>query len=290
MGYLIAVILLNTLLFSLFKLFPQYKVNALQAISVNYWVCVLTGIIVAGKGPVSETLTDEPWFFSSLLLGVFLISLFNMIAYSTKKEGITATTIANKLSLVIPVVFAYFLYNESIGWWKIAGLVLSVPAVFLASYKKDDKKHNNFLLPVIIFIGSGLMDTFMKYAQHNYLDDNTTQMLFSTMGFMVAAFIGTAVVLYQIIKKSATFHVRNVLAGIILGIPNYFSIYYFIRMVDSDFMQSSATIPVNNIGIVCTTTAIAIFLFHEKATKFKIAGIVLSVLAIVLIAVSEFNG
>lgn len=288
MGYLIAVVLLNTLLFSIFKLFPKFNINALQAISVNYWVCVITGILVAGKGPVNDVLVDQPWFISSLLLGVFLITLFNLIAYSTKKEGITATTIANKLSLMIPVVAAYFLYDEEIGWWKIAGLILSVPAVFLASYKKDRKQNINFLLPVVIFIGSGLMDTFMKYAQHHYLDNNEAQMLFSTMGFMVAALIGTGAVLFQVVRKSNQLHLKNVIAGIILGVPNYFSIYYFIRMVDSDFMQSSATIPVNNIGIVCTTTIVAIFLFREKATKLKLAGVLLSVIAIVFIALSEF--
>lgn len=290
MGYLVAVILLNTLIFTLFKLFPRYGIDALQAITVNYSVCVITGVVVSGNNPFQINTLGEPWLSSALILGVLLIVLFNLLSYSTKVEGVTVTTITNKLSIVIPVIFSYILYNEEVGPLKIAGIILAVPAVVLSVYKKGALQINKLWLPLIIFISSGFMDTFIKYVQHFQLPDKNDQALFTIVGFAVAAVLGSIAVLYRGLAKKVSLTTKSVIAGVFLGIPNYFSIYYFIRLFDSGVMQSSAIVPVNNIGIIVTTTIVAIILFKEKATKYRISGLILSVISIILIAISDLYG
>lgn len=290
MGYLVAVILLNTLIFTLFKLFPRYGIDALQAITVNYSVCVITGVVVSGNNPFQINTLGEPWLSSALILGVLLIVLFNLLSYSTKVEGVTVTTITNKLSIVIPVIFSYILYNEEIGPLKIAGIILAVPAVVLSVYKKGALQINKLWLPLIIFISSGFMDTFIKYVQHFQLPDKNDQALFTIVGFAVAAVLGSIAVLYRGLAKKVSLTTKSVIAGVFLGIPNYFSIYYFIRLFDSGVMQSSAIVPVNNIGIIVTTTIVAILFFKEKATKYRLSGLILSVISIILIAISDLYG
>ena len=90
--------------------------------------------------------------------------------------------------------------------------------------------------------------------------------------------------------KKTKLALRNVIAGIIIGIPNFFSIYWLIRMLHSDFMQSSATIPINNIAIVITTCLMAILFFKEKLTTQRAIGLSLSIIAILLIAFADMNG
>lgn len=290
MLYLVAVILLNTYVFSVFKLFPKYGINALQAIAVNYWACVVTGIAVEGNISFITGGVNRPFLFYGALLGILLIVLFNILSYSTKKEGMAVTTIANKLSLVIPVIFSYWLYHEHIGWLKLLGIAFAFPAVYLSSMRSKGFHVHNLLLPLVIFIGSGTMDTFIKYVQHYHLTTAAMQAGFTTIGFFVAALLGSIVIIMQMISRGIRLQGKNILAGILLGIPNYFSVYYFVRLLDSDFMQSSAVIPVNNIGIVCLTTLTAIFIFKERANKQMIAGVVLSLLSIILIAVSDIYG
>jgi hypothetical protein len=286
MIFLIATVLLNTLLAILFKLFPRYNVNTLQAIVVNYWVCVITGSVFLGSFPVSAESVQQSWFPWALLMGVSFISVFNLIGYCTRTSGITTATIANKLSLVIPVLISILLYHESTGIWKIAGIILALPAVYFTAHEKE-KSNGSIFWPVLLFIGSGLLDALVKYVEQGYLPTPAVQAVYTVHVFGVAAVAGTSLLLIQLIRKKAVFAWRNVLAGICLGIPNYFSIYFLIRLFNSHFLQSSAALPVNNICIVITSALAAILLFREKATPVRILGLVLSVIAIMLIIFAD---
>jgi len=288
MFYLVATILLNVIISALFKLFPKYNIDSLQAIVTNYCVCVITGSLFTGHIPYSAPAFHSAWFPWSLLMGVSFISIFNLIAYCTRLDGITTTTIANKLSLVIPVLFSIVLYHDAAGIGKIVGIILAFPAVYLTSRVKDeDNKPQNLFWPVILFVFSGLLDTLMKYVQFHFLATPDVQATYTIYCFSVAATIGIVLVSTLLLLKKITFHWRNLVAGVCVGIPNYFSIYFLIRALNSNVMQSSATIPVLNIGILVASSLTAILFFREKANSLRIIGLALSVIAILLIAFGD---
>ncbi|MBA3829482.1 MAG: EamA/RhaT family transporter [Taibaiella sp.] len=288
MVYLLLVVLCNTLISIVFKLFARYKINTLQAIVVNYLVCVATGSIYLGRMAFSQQSIQAPWLPCCLLMGAAFISLFSLQAYTTKVDGITTTTIANKLSLVIPVLFSIMLYGDTAGIGKVVGILLAIPAIYLVTVVDKGSKHQHQLLwPILLFIGSGLLDTLVKYAEHNYLGTTDEQAIYTIHTFATAGAIGVVLLIVLVCLKKTKLQWRNVLAGVCVGIPNYFSIYFFIRMLHTNFLQSSATIPVNNIGTVVACTLTAILLFREKVTATRVAGLVLALLAILLIA---FNG
>lgn len=291
MFYLIATILLNTLLSAILKILPRYNINALQSIVVNYWVCVITGSLFIGSFPIAATSVGQPWFPWSLLMGAGFIFVFNLLAYSTKMEGVTTATIANKLSLVIPVVASILLYNDYMSGSKIAGILLAFPAVYLTSSVKENKSdRHQFFWPVLLFITSGLLDTLVKYVQHLALPTAAIQAIYTIHVFAVAGVIGTLLVLVMALLGKTKLEWKNLVAGILIGIPNYFSIYYLIRMLNSNFLQSSAAIPVNNIGILITSTLMAILIFKEKVTVPRIIGLVLAIGAILLISLGDMYG
>jgi drug/metabolite transporter (DMT)-like permease len=288
MFYLVVVILSNVILTALFKLFPKYKVNTFQAIVVNYWTCVITGSICLGKMCINTESFHADWFPWALILGIGFITIFNLIGYSTKIDGITTTTIANKLSLVIPVVLSVILYKEQLNIARICGIAVALPAVYLTSMVKDENhKTQNLFIPILLFFSSGALDSFVKYSEHNFLPTNDVQAAFSINAFATAGVIGTTLIAILVILGKIQLHWRNIIAGICLGIPNYFSIYLFIRLLHSNFLESSASIPITNIGIVVVSTITAIILFKEKLTIPRIIGLLLAIVAIILIA---FNG
>lgn len=288
MFYLLATILLNVVISAIFKVFPKYNIDTLQAIVVNYCVCVITGSIFIGHIPFSAEAFHATWFPWALLMGTGFICIFNLLAYSTRIDGITTTIIANKLSLVIPALFSVILYHERVGIGKVAGIVLAFPAVYLTTrIKGDDNKPQNLLLPALIFLGGGMLDTLMKYVQTNFLPSNESQALYSIICFSVAAAIGIGVITVLLLLRKTKLQWKNIVAGICVGIPNYFSIYFLIRMLNSNFLQSSAAIPVLNIGILVASTATAILLFREKTNRLRDIGMVLSVIAILLIAFGD---
>lgn len=289
MIYLILMVLLNAAVAAILKLFVRYRIDNFQAIIVNYWMCVLTGSFFLGRLPVGVQSVSMPWFPLVALMGSGFIIVFNLFAYCTKKEGITTATVANKLSLIIPVVFSVFLYQESLSLVHILGILLAFPAVYLSALPviadpKEKSKHFIFSWTVLLFIGSGLLDTGMKFAQQQYLATQESQAVYTIHLFAVAGAIGTVILLFLILTGRSRFSVRNVAGGIILGIPNYFSIYFMMRMLNSDFIKSSAMIPLSNIGVLFASSLCAILLFGEKMNSPKWIGLGLSLVVILLLA------
>lgn len=285
MLYLVITILLNVLISAIFKLLPRFKIDTLQAIVVNYCVCVVTGSLFLGHIPFQASHVSQQWFPWTFLMGAAFISIFNLIGYCTRVDGITTATIANKLSLVIPVIIAIVFFNEAAGIWKIVGIVLALPAVYLTTrVKEENGKTPSLLWPLLLFVCSGLLDALVNYAQRTFLETPEVQATFTIYCFGVAACFGIIIVIIMLLMKKMQLHWRNVVAGICIGVPNYFSIYFLIRSINCGVMQSSATIPVLNIGTLVASSLAAIFIFREKANAQRIIGLVLSVIAILLIA------
>jgi drug/metabolite transporter (DMT)-like permease len=185
-------------------------------------------------------------------------------------------------------LFSIFLYHDAAGIGKIAGIILAFPAVYLTSRVKDEhNKPQNLFWPALLFIFSGLLDTLMTYVQFRFLKTPEVQATYTIYCFSVAATIGLILVSILLLTKKITFQWRNVVAGICVGVPNYFSIYFLIRSLNSNIMQSSATIPVVNIGILVASSVMALLFFREKANSLRIIGLILSVVAIALIAFGD---
>jgi uncharacterized membrane protein len=78
---------------------------------------------------------------------------------------------------------------------------------------------------------------------------------------------------------------KDILAGIGLGLPNYFSIYFLIGALRSDIANTKVFI-LNNVAIVLISTLLGILFFNEKLLKKNWIGIGLAVISIILISIS----
>ncbi len=199
-------------------------------------------------------------------------------------------SVANKLSLVIPFVFSIYLYNEEWTWLKIVGIILALLAVVFTCYParqserlRSLNKAYYFFLPVILFVGSGLMDTIIKYVEQTHLNESNYND-FLIAAFVVAALIGFLIMVLLLVTRKIKFDRRSILAGIAIGIPNYFSIWFLVNVLKQYKGNSSAIIPINNMGIVLLSSVLAWLMFKEKLSALNWVGIILALGAIALIA------
>lgn len=291
MLFLIGSIILSSWLTLSFKLLERFRINTFQAIVFNYITCVITGSVVNGAFPINAAAVQEPWFKWAMLMGAVFIVLFNVIAKTAQTMGVAIASVANKLSLVIPFLFSIVLYNEAATGLKIAGVLLALVAVVFTCWPSADHKEPSgkvvkpayFLLPLFLFIGSGLLDTMIKYVETTFVN-NSNQNAYLISSFAAAATIGSVRLLIGFTSGSIKFEPKAVLAGIIIGVPNYFSIWCLMHVLKAYAGNSSAIIPINNMGIVLFSTIVAFLLFNEKLSKLNWLGIVLSIAAIALIA------
>ena len=286
MIFLLLSILFSTGLFVIFKYFGIYKIDVLKAIFVNYIVAFSMGFFFAERQiPISEIYL-QPWFSGALFLGALFVSIFFVMAMTAQKNGVSVTSIAGKMSVVVPVFFGIILYNESVTFLKIVGIIMALIAVYLSSVKEEkSEKNGTLLLPILLFIGSGTIDTLLKYIQENYVADEDVS-IFSGSLFGIAGAFAFFILVIKTIKKRASFGYKNIIAGIILGVPNYYSIIFLIKALQNKNFESSTLFTINNVAIVVVSTLVGLFFFKEKFSVKNKVGVAMAILGIVLVTIA----
>lgn len=280
---LIICILLSTYLVLCLKAFGKYKVNTFQAIVFNYFACIVTGSLYEGKVPDYPAIYRQPWFYYAVYMGAAFFIMFIMMGYITRHIGATVTSVAGKLSVVIPVAAAFLLYDEPVTVLKLSAVVLAIIAVVLSSIREDSSAHRPIsgiylLMPVLLFIGSGINDTLSKYCQTTFLNENNFS-TFNIAVFSTAAFTGFVFFIIQTINGKQV-ELKSIIAGIILGVPNFFSLQFLLATLSTEGWDSSIIFPLNNIGIVAATGISAYLLFNEKLSRLNLLGLVLALVTI----------
>lgn len=286
--YLLLSIAASSFIFVIFKLFAHYEVNTLHAIIVNYIVACICGLsLYTGHIAVSE-IPQQSWFYATVGLGILFIIVFNLMAFTTQQSGLSVVSVATKMSVVIPILLGVIYYKDELGTLKILGIILALVAVYLASVKHTNGiqvKKENLVFPILVFIGSGAIDTSIKFLEEAYVGTQDVP-IFSATIFGAAACIGILIISYQIVKGTSTYQFKNILAGIALGIPNYFSIYMLVQALRESPYNSSTLFTVNNVAIVLVSTFIGILLFKEKLLFKNWIGIGLAVVSIILVSLT----
>ena len=290
MIYLLLSILSSTVIFIVFRLYKKYGVNTLQAIIVNYFIACIVGFFgyIESVDDIVR-IPSEKWFFGTLILGALFITVFNLAAITTQRSGLSVVSVATKMSVAIPVFFGIFIYDESLGFLKISGILLALAAVYLSSIKtakgiKITKR--NLVFPLLVFIGSGIIDTTINYLENFYVSE-TDVGLFSSSIFGIAGIIGITILIGQAVLGKLRITWKNIAGGIALGIPNYFSIYFLVMALRAPGIENSVIFTLNHVGIVLASTILGIILFKEVLLKKNWIGIALAVISIILVASSQ---
>jgi len=284
--YLILSILSSSIIFVVFKLFKRFEINTLQAIIVNYFIACSVGYFGFVEDANISEIPSKPWFYGTLILGLLFIIVFNLAAITTQRSGLSVVSVATKMSVAIPVLFGILYFNESTGVLKVLGIILALVAVYLSSIKAKTGiaiKKKNLIYPILVFIGSGLIDTLIKFIESGYVN-KTDVALFSSTIFSVAGTIGVLVLIFQGITGKLKITGRNILGGIALGIPNFFSIYFLVMALRNNGFESSTIFTINNVAIVLVSTLLGIILFKEKLITKNWIGIILAIISILLVA------
>ena len=286
MIYLIFSIISSTLILVIFRIFERFNINVFQGIVYNYITACAVGFLLFGDEWKPGDLTQGTWIPFAFIVGALFISLFLMMGKSSQENGIGITSVTVKMSLAIPVIAAIFLYNESVYLTKIIGIIAALIGVFLITYQKkknvDNGKKANIWFLIVLFVGSGILDTVVNYVE-KVAAGELSLALFSAIGFGIAACFGLIFMLVKVLRKDIQLQKRAILGGILLGIPNFFSIYFLMMAIRYSDLSDSATYAVNNTGVVIASFIVGIIAFKESSTTLKIVGGVIAIAAILLL-------
>lgn len=284
MIYLLLSILFNAVLFVIIKLFAKFNIDALQALVVNYFVAFLVGLFFLDSSIIPTEIINEDWFKGSILLGFVFISTFYATTLTSQRNGLSVASVASKMSVIIPITLGIILYNENLGFIKIIGILLALIAVYFTSKKESGEvpQASNLLYPVLVFIGAGTIDASLKYLQTFHVPSEKIG-LFSSVTFFCAFTVGILTIVFQTLRGKIQFAGRNILGGIALGLPNYFSLYFLVKMLEVKAFESATLFTIHNIAIVIVSTFAGILFFKERISIRNAFGIGLALFALFLV-------
>jgi drug/metabolite transporter (DMT)-like permease len=168
---------------------------------------------------------------------------------------------------------------------KSIAILSALGGVALTVYKPRNGKIDPaaIYVPLLLFVGMGIVDSLVKFAQHNYVSDSEAAP-FSAMLFLNAFVSGLLVSLF--LRRSH----RNFLRppvwgwGVLLGAVNFGSIFFLVRALNhlspgGQSMDSSVIFGINNIGIVALSVLAGLLIFKEFLKTLNWVGILLSAVA-----------
>jgi drug/metabolite transporter (DMT)-like permease len=303
MLYFILAVLFTVALYLIMRAYPQYQVNSFHAIVFNYYACVGTGLLLT---PDLSTFEKIEWAAQgtllTLALGTLFVIAFMLIGLTAQKVSVTAASLAGNMSLVIPVLFGLFIFhnnNKTFTVINYLGLMVALLALALGAIQKapdqSQKVKTNaststlmWLLPVLTFFASGTNNTLINFLSSRYYTPSETT-VFMIIACIGAVLVGTALLIYKIVVGGEKLQFRSIIGGLLLGVPNFLSLYFLLLALASFGNSAAFVFPIYNILTMLVSSLAAWLLYKERLSNTNRLGLFFAVLAIILISYQELG-
>ena len=292
MGYLALSIIATTLIFVVFRLIGQQGVHTLQAIVVNYFVSVALGALFLPSNPFDFSQLPSTFFTIGSVIGVLFVINFWLMGRATQLFGVGPATIIARISLVIPAFFSILAFGEVFNVLKGLGLLAALAGIVFTLYEpgllqklKAGYRWWPYAYPLGAFLGTGIIDSLFKMAEVAFLG-NLPNLYFLLLLFSIAGVGGAVFTGYRLATGKMHPDHRALPFGALLGVVNFFAIYFLLMALSVSDLAGSVLFPVNSVSIVALSTFLSYSVFKEPLNVYNLAGFTLAISAILLITLA----
>jgi drug/metabolite transporter (DMT)-like permease len=267
----------------LLKIARRFDIDVAQAITWNYLAaCALCALTL--RPPLASLVQPGAPWLALLGLAVVLPSLFLVLAASVRRAGIVRTDMAQRLSLLLSLLAAFWLFGEQAGAVKLLGLALGLLAVLGILARPDCARTEGAgnALPILltVWIGFAAVDVMLKQ-----IAAAGTPFAASLQISFTLAFIGMAAwQVYRAWRGSVPLTWHSLVAGLLLGVVNFGNIIFYVSAHRALPNQPAVVFASMNIGVVALAALVGTIGFGERLSWINRSAIVLAIGAIVLIA------
>lgn len=288
MLYLILSVFFSVFVGIIIKISKKYNTDIFQMITVNYLISIILSALLfnINLNSIPETI---PYLTIAALI-ILLPTIFLFLFKSVQQVGIIRTDIAQRLSLFLPIIAAILIFNENISLLKYFGILIGFSSIYLILSNKNKSNHSirnysDWLFPILVFIGFGVIDIMFKQLALYSSIPYTTSMFYVFIG---AALVSICINLFYLMFKKKRLSYSSLLLGIPLGLFNFLNIFFYLK-AHKVFSENPTTVFAGmNFGVIILGSLVGYFLFKEKLQLKNIIGIFLSLIAILIILISQF--
>ncbi|MES2652259.1 MAG: EamA/RhaT family transporter [Bacteroidota bacterium] len=268
----------------LLKLAKRYQISIAQVITWNYLFAIALSAFFFR--PAINDLNLASVSPIHAILGLLLPTIFVFLALSVQKTGLARTDIAQRLSLFISLTAAYFIFKENYSELKYYGIAVGFLAIIFTLYRKSTIGYGNWLYPLLVFIGFGVIDVGFKLISQNTDLPYTTSLF---LIFCIAFVLSLIYIGYLALIKKTKLQLINFICGCVLGFFNFGNILFYMKAHRAMANDPSTVFAAMNMGVIICGSLIGILIFKEKLSKLNYLGLALALLAIILITLAQLN-
>lgn len=282
MELIFAAALCSVLVSILLKFCRAKGFDAFQMIAWNYAIASILSFLWFKPDLAHISIANTPWWLI-ILLGVTLPTIFLCLSKSLQATGILKTEIAQRLSVVLSLLAAYFLFQEQFNQLKIIGIILGVAAVLCVLFSntatsKSILSNTGTFYLLSVWIGYALVDILLKYTTSLGLQFPVTLNLMFICAFLIS-------ITYLLIKK-VNWTTSNLLAGLLLGCLNFANIALYVKahilLKDSPAIVFAGM----NILVVLLGVVAGLLIFKEKLKGLTMLGLFLGFAGVICLAMA----
>jgi multidrug transporter EmrE-like cation transporter len=238
----------------------------------NYFVAALFSFLQNRSFALHIT-TIELAF--GIITGILFLLNFLVYQSSIGINGLSFSIGTMRSSIVIPALMAFILFGDLFNPLIVVGLVLII-SVFIYLSEKGTMKSLHWLM--LLFFVTGITESTLK-IYHEYGSSNQSPFLVT---LFTSAFILTAII---IIMKKRPMHVRSLINGFVLGVPNQLSTLFFLWGLKS--VPATIAYPVAASGIVTLGIISDVLIWKKRFTSKQKIAVVLLMISVILLSFTE---
>ena len=284
MQYLILAVICSASIALVLKFFRSQEGNRYGIIIGNYLTCILISLFMIGD-PFRIISSEPSAYICGAIGGVLFVGGLVFMQSSIRANGATLTSAFGKLGVMVPLAMSFIFFSEKPAPVQVAGIASALVSLVVINYpsKEENKEPGpasySFVLLMLTFMANGLADSMAKvFERTGNRDDDTVYIM---IVFATACIISAVLAYLEYKKTGKKILPKELLAGIAVGIPNYYSSFFLLGAVER--LPSFLVYPIFSTGTILMVMAVSTLAFKERPSRNQAIGIGLILLALVLL-------
>lgn len=276
MLFLLLAILCSALVSVMMRIGTARVQNNIGMLTVNYCTCLAAALLYTdGFAFVPASPSLPRTLLLGAVNGVLYLTSFVAFQYNVQKNGVVLSSVFMKLGLLVPLTVSILWFHEmpAIPHW--IGFALAILAILLINLQSGEgKKANGGLLVLLLLLGGGA-EAMSKVFQEIGDGAHASQFLLYTFAAALLLCIGFLLWKKQRIGKP------EILYGILIGIPNFFSAKCMLRAIGD--VPAVVAYPTFSVATILAVSLVGVIAFRERLRKVQWAAVGIIVAALVLL-------
>ena len=279
MIYLILAIASSALVSICMRLSEKHVKNEMGMFTANYAACVVLSFLFLDT-QIAMNFSKPGWVMLGLGLvsGILYLVSFVFMKWNMTYNGIVLSSTFMKLGVLIPTIMAIVVFREMPKWTQLLGIGCSIIAIIMINFDPSAvREGNKKIWLLILLVLSGFTDSMANiYEQVGAAKLKDGYLLVT----FIAAFLLAGILA---ISGKEKISVKDLIYGVIIGIPNYFSARFLLLALGN--VEAVLVYPMYSVATIVVVTLVGVTFFKERLGKRRLAA-----LALILLALALLNG